>query len=297
MTSATTTAVRATPRDFDLGAYWQLAKPRITLVVLLTTWGGLYLAPGTAGPRIVWLTLVGTALVVAGANALNMFLERDADALMRRTQYRPLPTGRLTPRAALIFGVSTSVLSVPVLAIGVNAVTALLAVLANLSYVLAYTPLKRRSHWALIVGAVPGAIPPLLGWTAATGEISVGGLVLFAILFFWQVPHFLAIALFREDEYQKGGLVVTPHVLGRAATKHGIVRYVGALFATTLLCVPLGIATPLYLGPAIVLGLAFFLMGLWGLRPSAGDRWARALFGYSILYLVALFAALGFGAA
>src|SRR5262249_54898266 len=173
-----------------------LTKPRITSTVLLTTAGGLWLARGHVSNVTLACTMVGTELVVGGANALNMVIERDIDGLMKRTKDRPLPAGRMSPRFALIFGIALSVASVPVLAFGVNATTALLAVLANLLYVLAYTPLKQRSHWALQVGAVPGAIPPLLGWTAATGRVDAGGLVLFGILFFSHIPPLLSITLF-----------------------------------------------------------------------------------------------------
>jgi protoheme IX farnesyltransferase len=269
-----------------------LAKPRITTLVLITTAGGYWLAPVKAGPLVASLTIVGTILIVAGANALNMYLERDIDGLMERTKDRPLPAGRMAPRVALWFGVALSVAAVPILAIGANATTALLAVLANLSYVLAYTPLKQRSHWALLVGAVPGAMPPLLGWTAATGTIGAGGLVLFGILFLWQVPHFLAISIFRKDEYAHAGLKVMPNTLGLRATKHSIARYLFALLAVSLLLVPLGVERVGYTFLAGTLGTIFLGWGCWGLREEAGARWARSLFGISILYLALLFCAL-----
>jgi protoheme IX farnesyltransferase len=193
---------------------------------------------------------------------------------------------------ALWFGVALSIAAVPILAIGVNATTALLAVLAHLSYVLAYTPLKQRSHWALLVGAVPGAMPPLLGWTAATGRIGAGGLVLFAILFFWQIPHFLAISIFRRDDYARAGLKVMPNTAGIRATKHGIVRCLLALVAVSLLLVPLGVEEQGYLVWAGFLGAIFFAWGCYGLRDAAEARWARSLFAISIVYLVLLFCVL-----
>jgi len=273
-----------------------LAKPRITALVLITTAGGYWLAPVRRGPLVAALTIVGTILIVAGANALNMYVERDIDGRMERTKNRPLPAGRLPPRIALWFGVALSMAAVPILAIGVNATTALLAVLANLSYVLAYTPLKQRSHWALLVGAVPGAMPPLLGWTAATGTIGAGGLVLFGILFLWQVPHFLAISIFRREEYARAGLKVMPNTVGLRATKHSIARYLFALLAVSLLLVPLGVERPAYTALAATLGAVFLGWGCWGLREDAGARWARSLFGVSILYLALLFCALMVGA-
>jgi len=278
-----------------------LTKPRITFMVLVTAAGGAWLArtSALAAPArlstLEWIAfLVGTALVVSGANALNMYIERDIDGRMARTKNRPLPAGRMAPRSALWFGVALSTASVPILAIGVNAATALLAVLANVSYVLAYTPMKQRSHVALLVGAVPGAIPPLMGWTAATGRVEAGGLALFAILFFWQIPHFLAIALFRKDDYARAGLHVMPNVMGDEATKQSIVSYTGALVASTLLVFPLGVSGRAYLVAAFVLGCVFLAWGSLGLRatPDTIRRWARSLFAYSIVYLVMLFAML-----
>jgi protoheme IX farnesyltransferase len=184
-----------------------------------------------------------------------------------------------------------SVAAVPILAFGVNGTTALLAVLANLLYVLAYTPLKPRSHWALQVGAVPGAIPPLLGWTAATGRVDAGGLVLFAILFFWQIAHFHAIALFRKLEYRRAGLVVLPNVEGDVATRHSIVRHAGALVFASLLLYPLHVAHGVYIAAAVVLGVGFVGISLFGLRSKVTPRWPRLVFAASLLYLLSLFVA------
>jgi len=276
-----------------------LAKPRITLMVVITAAGGLFL-PARAGridgpgpsATVVLSTLIGLSMIVAGANALNMYLERETDRRMARTKNRPLPSGRMPARFALWFGVVTSALSVPVLAIGANPLTALLAVIANLLYVLAYTPLKQHSHFALHVGAVPGAIPPLLGWTAGTASIDAAGIVLFAIMFLWQIPHFIAISLFRKAEYARAGLVVVPNVTGDLAAKHTIIRWIFALVAASLLVVPLGLAGQGYLVAATVLGAGFFIWGCYGLRADAGNKWARSLFLVSMLYLVLLFAAL-----
>src|SRR5258706_10065860 len=193
-----------------LGDLVALTKPRVTALVIVTTAGGLWLAPVKVGFTVSGLALLGTVLIVAGASALNMYLERDIDGRMDRTKDRPLPAGRLAPHVALWFGVALSAIAVPILAFGVNTTTALFAVLAHLTYVLAYTPLKQRSPAALLVGAVPGAMPPLLGWTAATGTASWGGVGLFAIIFLWQGPHFLAISIFRKDDYPRPGLKVMP---------------------------------------------------------------------------------------
>lgn len=274
-----------------------LVKPRITLNVVITAAGGLFLSrrmPGAEALSAVTIvsTLLGCALIVAGANALNMYIERDSDRLMARTKNRPLPAGRMSPRVALWFGVAISAVSIPVLAVGANALTALLAIIANLLYVLAYTPLKQHSAYALHVGAIPGAIPPLLGWTAGTGRIDAAGLVLFGIMFLWQIPHFCAIALFRKTEYANAGIFVLPNVTGELATRHTIVRWTFALLATSLLVVPLGVAHNGYLIAATVLGAVFFVWGCYGLREGTGAKWARSLFGVSLLYLVLLFAVL-----
>jgi heme o synthase len=274
-----------------------LTKPRITFMVLVTAAGGLFLSQrveASAGlsATTIAATLVGTSLIVAGANALNMYIERDIDRRMDRTKNRPLPTGRLPARVALWVGVALSAVAIPILAVGANALTALLAVIANLLYVLAYTPLKQHSPYALHVGAVPGAIPPLLGWTAGTGRIDAAGAVLFGILFLWQIPHFVAIALFRKADYARAGLVVLPNVKGELAARHTIVRWIFAGVATSLLVVPLGLAHHGYLVAASILGAVFFTWGCYGLREGSAARWAKSLFAISIVYLVLLFTAL-----
>jgi len=275
-----------------------LTKPRITAMVVVTMLGGIWLAAhrGVAsGPLSAWrlgVAVAGTALVVGSANALNMWLERASDGLMARTKNRPLPTGRLDPTVALGFGLALGVVSVPALALAVNALTGALAAVALVSYVAVYTPLKRRTTASLLIGAVPGAIPPLLGWTAVTGRIGWPGALLFGVLFLWQVPHFLAIATFRRDDYARAGLKVLPVERGDRVTRVHIVAYLLALYAVSLALVAVGVGGPLYVGAAVVLGAAFLAVGAWGLRPAAGARWARGLFATSIVYLVLLFAAL-----
>ena len=289
MSNVAQASLVSSPAQARVRDFVALTKPRITIMVLTTTAGGLFLAPAPVSLTTLVCTLLGMTLIVGGANALNMYIERDIDGHMTRTRNRPLPSGRLAPRQALVFGVSLSLLAIPVLALGVNALTALLAVLSNVIYVLAYTPLKQRSHLALEVGALPGAMPPLLGWTAAMNRIDGAALVLLAILFFWQLPHFHAIALFRREEYARAGLQVLPNVKGDDVTKHAIVRYLATLLAVSLLLFPLGVAHRVYLFTALGLGGIFFGWGCWGLRATSGRRWARSLFGISILYLVLLF--------
>nr|A9GEU3.2 RecName: Full=Protoheme IX farnesyltransferase; AltName: Full=Heme B farnesyltransferase; AltName: Full=Heme O synthase [Sorangium cellulosum So ce56] len=280
-------------------------------MVVATMLGGMwvasrYLRAGLAGdaaieraavpPAQLALALLGTVLVVSGANALNMYIERDTDLLMERTRSRPLPARRLSPELALWFGIALSAASIPVLLVGVNATTGVLAAAALLSYVLVYTPLKRRTTLSLPIGAIPGAIPPLLGWTSVTGQIDAPGFLLFAVMFLWQIPHFLAISLFRQDEYQRAGLKVLPLEKGDLTTRRHIVGYLALLVLSSVLFVPLGVAGPVYLGAAILLGGAFFGLGVYGLRAGTGARWARQVFFASMVYLVLLFAALMIGA-
>ncbi len=275
-----------------------LTKPRITFIVLVTAAAGMKLASARgAGPitGAKWLaTLAGTALVVGAANALNMVWERDVDALMKRTKDRPLPAGRLSPGLALAFGLLLSVVSLPILFWGVNAMTGLLGAVALVSYVLVYTPLKRHSIRALWVGAVPGAIPPLLGWTAMTGRLDEAGLALFSILFVWQIPHFLAISIFRADDYARAGLKVVPVERGDAVTNGMILRYSLALLTVTSWPYFTGMGGKIYLGLAMVLGALFVGLGARAYRTVGEQRisWARGLFAYSIVYLVILFAVL-----
>jgi len=221
-----------------------------------------------------------------------MYLERATDGLMARTRRRHLAAGRMTASLALGFGLLLGSVALPVLTFGVNVATGGLAALALVMYVALYTPLKRHTRHALLVGAVPGAIPPLLGWTAVTGRIETPGLLLFSILFLWQVPHFLAIATFRREDYARAGMRVMTVERSVLATRVNIVGYLIALLAVSFALVSTGVGGRLYLAAAVVLGALFLGMGAWGLRASAGTRWARGLFAVSIGYLVLLFSAL-----
>lgn len=282
---------RAGRSETSLADLVTLTKPRITVTVLITALVGYYFAAPESSANLVWL-LTGTWAIVGGANALNMFWERDTDGLMTRTKGRPLPRGTMAPWVAGSFGLLLSLGSIPVLGFGVNWLTAALAAFANITYVLAYTPLKRRSWTAVIVGAVPGAIPPLLGWTAATGSLSHVGVALFLIMFVWQVPHFHAIALFRQAEYDRAGLVVLPSVSGVRTTLIHITTWSTLLVSISLLPFFLGATTVMYLPVAAVLGLSFVGWALAGFRITHLERWAKSLFGISIPYLILLFIAL-----
>jgi len=270
-----------------------LAKPRLATLVLCTTAGGLWLAPGHRDGLSAAVLLLGTALVVGAANALNNFLERDVDALMRRTRDRPLPAGRLEPWTAVAVGLGLPSVALPALAFYTNGLTATLAALALFTYVVVYTPMKRKSSLALFVGAVPGAIPPLMGWTAATGRLDAGGLALFALLYCWQLPHFLAISMYLKDDYARGGLRVFALVHGDRAARIWSAVTSLLLIPVSLLLLPLGLGGPLYAVAAALLGAGlagYGLRGLW--QRGAAQRWARNFFLLTLAYLTLLFAAL-----
>jgi heme o synthase len=280
-------------RSATVAAHLELTKPRITALVVFTTAAGLWLAPVTPPTSTVLLTLIGTAMVVAAANVLNMVLERDTDALMPRTMRRPLPSGRIEVRSAEWFGLLLCAISLPLLTFGVGSVPGLLASVALLSYVLVYTPLKRRTAASLLVGAVAGAIPPLIGWTAATGRFDLPGVLLFAVLFLWQVPHFLAITLFRRREYARAGLIVQANEpAGDREVRRNIVLYTVALIAVSLMFIPLGVGGTVYLVAAAISGALFLFHGLQGLRGEQGERWARNEFLGSVAYLAVVLAVL-----
>jgi protoheme IX farnesyltransferase len=292
MSTAVAAQVRAPPSALQYAKdLLLLAKPRLSGLVVLTTAGGVALAPGRIGLARGAVAIFGTAAVVGAANALNCWMEREVDARMRRTRDRPLPAGRVEPLVALALGVAVPAFALPLLALSANPLSALLAFAALAIYVVVYTPMKRRSTLALFVGAVPGAIPPLLGWTAVTGRIDPGGLALFALLFAWQLPHFLAISIYLAEDYARGGLRVFALEHGEPATRGWITVATVALIAASVALVPLGVAGPAYGAVAAVLGGALLVYALSGLRRTGG-RWARNLFLGTLLHLTALFAAL-----
>ena len=275
----------------------QLAKPRITGMVVFTFGAGLWLAPGTLGLGRALIALLGTTLIVAGANAINQYLERDVDGFMRRTAARPLPEGRLLPGVALAFGGLMASAAIPLMLVGGGFLMAALGLLAFYAYVWGYTPLKRRTPAALYVGALPGALPPLMGWVAVTGRVDLPGLALFAILFLWQIPHFVAIATFRDEEYARAGFKVM--ALGRSPrfTRLTVILSTAALVAVTLALAPLGMAGWLYVATAATLGVGFLTLAgrVFAVDPASPRArvWAKTLFLYSLLYLTALFVGLG----
>jgi protoheme IX farnesyltransferase len=269
-----------------LVVFSDLVKARLTLLVLLTTLVGFYM--GYPGPLDLFLllhTMLGTALVAAGASALNQLLEREHDAKMERTEDRPLPSGRLQPRTVLLFGGISAGLGLLYLALAVNPLTGLLGAVTLGSYLFIYTPLKRVTSLNTVVGAIPGALPPLMGWTAARGEITAGGWALFAILFFWQLPHFLAIAWIYREEYARAGFVMLPTVdpsgerTGRQAVSHTL-----GLLPFSLCPFAFHLAGPTYLAGALLLGAAYLWFAIQFSRQLTVEG-ARRLFFMSISYL------------
>lgn len=312
----TPTATR-TPHRL-LGDLMTLTKPGVTRMCALEAAGAAWLAlhsphspfsPETPadgwcspGFAVAFAGVVGASLAVAGASALNMWLERAKDPLMARTRARPLAVRRLSETTALWFAIGLCLAAVTVLWLFTNPLTAILAAWAIVGYALVYTPLKYRTPLALVIGAVPGAVPPLLGWTAVTGNIETGGLALFAILLVWQMPHFLAITLFRQADFARAGIQCVPVVRGEFVTRVQAILWSIALVPISLAPTVIGLTGWLYGGVALALSLAFLAVACTGLRTGSSaavpwtaaqtTRWARRFFFASLLYLPALIAAL-----
>lgn len=269
-----------------LNDYLVLTKVRITVLVLVTTAAGFLLAAGSEldVPLLAW-TLLGTGLAASGAAALNQVVEREADARMRRTAARPIPAGRISPRHGSSVGVGLAGIGVGLLAAAVNLLTAGLALATVLLYIVVYTPLKRMTPLNTIVGAIPGAIPPVMGWTAVTGQLALPAWVLFAILFLWQLPHFLAIAWIFRDDYRLGGFPMLP-VLDPdgEATGRQVALYCAALVPVSLIPTLLGLTGPVYFFGALALGLAFLAAGV-AMAISRQKREARRVLLASVTYL------------
>ena len=255
-------------------AYVALTKPDVTFLVVITTVAGFYL--GSVGPLdwpLLFQTVLGTALVAGGTAALNQYVERDMDAVMRRTAARPLPSGTLQPAEALRFGILTICLGAAWLAAAVNLLAAGLALATSVLYLGVYTPLKTRTTLATTVGAFPGALPPLIGWAAAHGSITLGGWVLFAILFFWQFPHFMAIAWMYREDYGRAGIRMLPVVDPKGDATFGqIVSMAGALIPISILPAAIGLLGLRYFVGALLLGILLFGVALWANRSRTNTR-------------------------
>lgn len=279
-------AARQVVRD-----YVALTKPRVQSLLLFTTACAMFIA-GSPTIALVIATLVGGALSAGGSGAINHWYDRDIDARMERTASRPVAAGRISPRAALTFGIVLGIVSVAWLALLVNPLAAALSLAGFLGYSIGYTILLKRSTWQNIVwGGAAGAIPPLVGWAAVTDSVSGLAVILFFIVFFWTPPHFWALSLLMKDEYEKVGVPMLPVVRGEAETRRQILLYSVLLYAVTQLPFCVGAVGLVYLVPSMVLGLT--LIGLaWNLKRNPGRKAALRLYLFSLAYLAALFAAM-----
>jgi len=288
MSNARTVAINAFEKPW---AYVVLTKPDVTFLVVITTVAGFYL--GSAGP-MDWArlmqTLFGTLLVAGGTAALNQYVERDMDAVMRRTASRPIPTGILKPSEALLFGAVTIILGTAWIALTVNILAALIAFATSVSYLGLYTPLKTRTTLATAVGAIPGALPPLIGWAAARGSLSEGGWILFAILFAWQFPHFMAIAWMYREDYARAGIQMLPVVDPKGdATFRVIVSFSAVLVPISLLPSVMGMAGIRYFFGALILGMILLQVSLWANRARTNLR-AKWLMHATVIHIPLLLA-------
>lgn len=289
-TSASVERVLARSWAQSLASYYELTKPSITFLVVLSAAAGFSL--GTAGALNYWQlinTVIAIALLCSGLGVLNQYMERDLDGRMRRTERRPLPANKLEPFRALLFGISISLIAEVYLGVALNPLAALLGLLTLSSYLFIYTPLKTRTPWCTFLGAFPGAMPPLVGWVAARGQMNLEGGVLFAILFLWQFPHFHSIAMLYREDYERAGIRMLPVVESNfKATSRQIVGYTVALLGVSLLPTWLGISGTIYLAGALVFGLIFLYYAIRCARAKT-KMWARYLLLASVFYLPLLF--------
>ena len=283
-------AVRTAPRVLAAD-YLTLTKPKVQSLLLFTTVTTMYVA-GTPSVGTVLLTCLGGALSAGGAGAINHYFDRDIDAMMSRTRDRPIPSGRVSPNAALAFGITLGVLSVLLLSTTVNPLAAALSLSGLLGYVFVYTLwLKRRTVQNIVIGGAAGAVPPLVAWAATTGSLSWNALYLFAIVFYWTPPHFWALSLLMKDEYARANVPMLPVVKGEAETRKQILLYTVLLYAVTQLPFCAGLFDGIYLAASVSLG-ACFIAGAVLLRRRADRRTALRLYLFSLAYLALLFAAM-----
>jgi len=281
--AAVLAATHAPSRTSD---FITLAKPRLNMLVVGSTLAGYVMGGGSGGDVARILSMIaGTALVAGGASAFNQVVERQSDALMRRTRLRPMADQRLQPLEGLFFGSVLSILGLVLLAFAVNVLSACVAAATLISYAAVYTPLKLRTSLSTVIGAVPGALPPVIGWAAATNTLSIGGWILFGILFLWQLPHFLAIAWMYREDYARAGFPMLPVIEpdGRSTARHAVL-YAAALLPMSLAPTLIGMATSMYFVSALILTLLFLALAIrFAMTRQNAD--ARRLFFGSITYL------------
>lgn len=291
------TAIRAGELELSEagpGDYFALLKPRVVSLVVFTGVAGVIVAPGSIHPLIAVVALLCIAVGAGAAGAINMWYDRDIDTVMTRTQGRPIPTGKIAPGDALGFGVVLAVGSVAVMGLAVNFAAAGLLAVSILFYVFVYTIwLKRRTPQNIVIGGAAGAFPPMIGWAAVSGSVSVESLLLFALIFFWTPPHFWALALYRRGDYEKAGIPMLPVVAGEAETKKQMLLYTELLLPIAIAPAWFGIVGWIYGVVALVLGLVFLAAAI-AVCFDATHRSAKRMFGYSIFYLFALFATMMF---
>ncbi len=278
--------------DSRVADFIALLKPRVMSLVVFTGFAGLYVAPGDLHPLLAAVAVLAIAVGAGAAGAINMWYERDIDALMTRTRGRPIPSGRVAPADALAFGVVLSLFSVMMMGLALNWTAAALLALASGFYVFVYTIwLKRRTPQNIVIGGAAGAFPPMIGWAAVTGSVSLDSLVLFLIIFMWTPPHFWALALYRDGDYAKAGIPMLPVVAGKAETRRQILAYAVLLWPVTMLPCVLGTAGLVYGVTALAMGGLFVWQAVRVFNERSGHS-ARQMFALSILHLFALFAAL-----
>lgn len=297
MTTRIVTSEAVTEKKISfLSDLFSLTKPRLSALVIFTSALGIFLAPVQIDTLTAIISIVATSGLVGGACAINCWMEKDVDALMERTKNRPLPSGRIKPSVALGLGLFLIAICLGTLFVFVNALTGALGLIATLVYVFLYTPMKKISSWALFAGAIPGAIPPLMGWTTATNSLGTLGLVLFGILFIWQLPHFLSISMYHANDYNNADFKIFPTQIGTRNTIHKIAIYTFLLFMISLIPFYIEAANILYRDSILLLGGAFFVYSLMGYSKMGKEEelnlWSRRYFYASLIYLPLVFIAM-----
>jgi len=283
----------ATVTETRISDYIALLKPRVMSLVVFSGACGMAAAPGYIHPVLGLISLFALAVGAGAAGAINMWYDRDIDAIMKRTQNRPIPAGLVPPAEALGFGIAMSIFAVILMALSAGYVAAAILAFANFFYSVVYTVwLKRRTPQNIVIGGAAGAFPPMIGWAAVTGGIDLSSITLFAIIFFWTPPHFWALALFSSEDYKRAGIPMLPCVVGPEATKRQMLIYTLILMPITIAPYYLGVAGVGYAFAAGLLSLLFIISALRVMQEREGMRAARQMFGYSVFYLFAIFTAL-----